>query len=292
MGEVYKAKDLTLLRTVAIKVIPKNPQTPGVEARFLLEARAASALNHPNVITIHEIGETDEHAYIVMEYVSGRSLRDLIFSSALTTELIIDISCQICDALIEAHSRKIIHRDIKPENILVSERGQVKLLDFGVAKPLDGLSIEDADRTAQKSLTGAGVIVGTLAYMSPEQLRSDPLDERTDIFSFGIVLYRMVTGRFPFPGSTPLEIAASILKESPVEIEKMPARLPRGVLAVLKRCLEKERESRYCSFVEIKQEMEALKQGLSAQSEILETTLLLSMDEKEGAAERFRSVSG
>jgi eukaryotic-like serine/threonine-protein kinase len=290
MGEVYKAKDLTLLRTVAIKVVPRtNPQTPGIEARFLLEARAASALNHPNVITIHEIGETDEHAYIVMEYVSGRSLRDLIGSSVLTTEMIIDIGCQICDALIEAHSRKIIHRDIKPENILVSERGQVKLLDFGLAKPMEGFSIEDADRAPDMSLTGAGVIVGTLAYMSPEQLRSDPIDERTDIFSFGIVLYRMITGRFPFPGSTPLEIAASILKEGPAEIEQMPARLPRGVLAVLKRCLEKERESRYRSFVEIKQEMETLKQEISARSEILETTMLLSTNEKEGA--RFRSVS-
>ncbi len=279
MGEVYKAKDLTLLRTVAIKVISKtNPRTPAAEGRFLLEARAASALNHPNVIIIHEIGETDEHAYIVMEYVSGRSLRDLISSRALTSERIIDICRQICDALVEAHSRKIIHRDIKPENILVNEREQVKLLDFGLAKPLDALSIEDPGALP---LTGAGVIVGTLAYMSPEQLRGDPLDERTDIFSFGILLYRMITGRFPFSGATPVEIAASILKESPIEITTLPARLPRGIIAVIKRCLEKDRNGRYSSFVEIRREMEALKKELSTQSETVETILLPPPDKKE-----------
>ncbi|HKP87428.1 MAG TPA: tetratricopeptide repeat protein [Blastocatellia bacterium] len=284
MGEVYKAKDLTLLRTVAIKVISKTtPRAPGAESRFLLEARAASALNHPNVITIHEIGETDEHAYIVMEYVSGRSLGDLISSRALTPDRIIDISRQICDALIEAHSRKIIHRDIKPENIIVSEREQVKLLDFGLAKPLDALSIGDSGATAQESLTSAGVIVGTLAYMSPEQLRGGPLDERTDIFSFGILLYRMITGRFPFSGATPVEIAASILKESPVAIDKLETRIPRGVITIINRCLEKDRDGRYSSFVEIKREVEALKRELTAQSEILETTLLLTPDDKRRA---------
>ena len=281
MGEVYKAKDLTLLRTVAIKVISKiNPRTPTAEGRFLLEARAASALNHPNVITIHEIGETDEYAYIVMEYVSGHSLRDLISARALTPERIINLCCQICDALVEAHSRKIIHRDIKPENILVSEREQVKLLDFGLAKPLDALSIEDSGALP---LTDAGVIVGTLAYMSPEQLRGDPLDERTDIFSFGILLYRMITSRFPFSGATPVEIAASILKESPIEITTLPARLPRGIIAITKRCLEKDRDGRYSSFVEIRHEMEALKKELSTQSETLETILLPPPDKKEPA---------
>jgi len=201
MGEVYKAEDPTLLRTVAIKVLSKEvEQTSGGETRFLREARAASAFNHPNIATIYEIGETGEHTYIVMEYVEGRSLRELISGSEIKPEKVLDIAVQTCDALIEAHARGIIHRDIKPENILVTDRGRVKLVDFGLAKTVSRQAVKGG-ATAAESLTESGTVMGTLSYMSPEQLRGEHLDERTDIFSFGIVLYEIVTGNLPFMGS-------------------------------------------------------------------------------------------
>ena len=199
MGQVYLAEDPLLMRAVAIKVISKNARTaPDAEIRFLREARAISALNHPNVITIYEVGETDEQAYIVMEYVKGRSLGQLISAQEMKADTIFDIALQICDALIEAHSQNIIHRDIKPENILVSERGQVKLVDFGLAKRFKAISTNTDGAALMQSLTESGAVVGTLCYMSPEQLYDKQLDERTDIFSFGIVLYKMITGKFPF----------------------------------------------------------------------------------------------
>jgi serine/threonine protein kinase len=215
MGEVYLAEDLALLRSVAIKALKKHGErSPEAEIRFLREARAASSINHPNIVTIYEIGENEEYAYIVMEYIEGQSLRKLINSGSLTTDSIFDISMQICDALAEAHALRIIHRDIKPGNILVTARGRVKVLDFGLAKMVEAVNKDIDGKTAIDSLTASGTVMGTLSYMSPEQLRGEPLDVRTDIFSFGIVLYEMLTGNLPFEGSSSVEVAASILKES------------------------------------------------------------------------------
>lgn len=258
MGEVYKAEDPALLRTVAIKVMSKqDDRTSGGETRFLREARAASAFNHPNIVTIYEIGETGEHAYIVMEYVEGRSLRDLILSKEVKTEKVLDIAVQTCDALVEAHSHGIIHRDIKPENILLTDRGRVKLVDFGLAKTVS-TQARRGGATAAESLTESGTVMGTLSYMSPEQLRGEQLDERTDIFSFGIVLYEIITGDLPFMGSNSFEVAASILKDPAFEIGTVPAGLPRGIKGVVARLLEKRRDDRPRSFVEVKREIESL----------------------------------
>lgn len=258
MGEVYKAEDPALLRTVAIKVMSKQDDaTSGGETRFLREARAASAFNHPNIVTIYEIGETGEHTYIVMEYVEGRSLRDLISSKDVKPEKVIDIADQTCDALVEAHSRGIIHRDIKPENILLTDRGRVKLVDFGLAKTVSAQPGKGG-ATAAESLTESGTVMGTLSYMSPEQLRGGRLDERTDIFSFGIVLYELITGDLPFMGSNSFEVAASILKDPAFEIGTVPPGLPRGIKGIVARLLEKRREDRYSSFAEVKRAIDSL----------------------------------
>lgn len=258
MGEVYKAEDPALLRTVAIKVMSKQGEhTSDASIRFLREARAASTFSHPNIVTIYEIGETGEHTYIVMEYVDGRSLRELIKTREVKPEKIVLITGQICDALAEAHSRGIIHRDIKPENILLNDRGRVKLVDFGLAKTVSNQS-KGGGATAAESLTDSGTVMGTLSYMSPEQLRGEQLDERTDIFSFGIVLYEMITGELPFPGANSFEVAASILKDPALEIGTVPRQLPHGIKNVVARLLEKHRRDRYGSFAEVKVAIESL----------------------------------
>ena len=261
MGEVYKAEDPVLLRTVAIKVLPKRADEEGQngETRFLREARAASAFNHPNIVTIYEIGDTNEHSYIVMEYVEGHSLRDLVSKNALPPEKVLDIAVQTCDALVEAHSRGIIHRDIKPENILVTNRERVKLVDFGLAKAVSPQPMRGA-ATAHETLTESGTVMGTLSYMSPEQLRGERLDERTDIFSFGIVLYEIITGELPFMGSNSFDVAASILKDPAYEIGTIPKGLPHGIKGLVARLLEKRRDDRFPSFVEVRRAIEALRE--------------------------------
>ena len=264
MGVVYKAEDLALLRTVAIKTISKQGQRSlGAETRFLREARAASSINHPNIVTVYEIGETDQHAYIVMEYVEGQSLRQLITRRALDAAAVFDIALQICDALAEAHRQGVIHRDIKPENIVRTDRGRVKLLDFGLAKTIERSMPDDSGRTVAENLTESGVVMGTLSYMSPEQLRGQPLDSRTDMFSFGIVLCEMVTGSLPFRGANSFEVAASILKERPVEIKQVTEGLNRGIIALIERLLEKDRNGRYVSFEVVKQALESLRLNLA-----------------------------
>jgi tetratricopeptide (TPR) repeat protein/TolB-like protein/predicted Ser/Thr protein kinase len=256
MGEVYKAEDPILLRPVAIKVISRQQSAHSdAQERFLREARSASALNHPNIVTIHEIGETDEHAYIVMEFVDGKSLRELLLQGGLAAGQIIRVANQICDALEEAHSRGLIHRDVKPENILVTERGHVKVVDFGLAKSFrPGLSAYPGE----KSLTETGAVMGTLSYMSPEQLRGEALDARTDIFSFGIVLHEMVSGRLPFDGENAFDVAASILKDEARRIEQLSEGVPPGIVHIISRCLEKDRDRRYGSFREVRNELETL----------------------------------
>ena len=258
MGDVYQAEDPTLLRTVAIKVMSKQGEVTSGGARFLREARAASSFNHPNIVTIYEIGETNEHSYIVMEYVEGRSLRELLSKKEVQVEKVLDIALQTCDALVEAHSRGIIHRDIKPENILVNNRGRVKLVDFGLAKTISTHPFTEA-ATARESLTEAGTVMGTLTYMSPEQLRGERLDGRTDIFSFGIVLYEIITGKLPFMGSNPVDVAASILKDPALEIGSVPPGVPQGINKIVEHLLQKRRDDRPSTFVEVKRAIELLK---------------------------------
>lgn len=285
------AEDLALLRIVAIKVMIKN-DSPSADLRFLREARLASQINHPHIVTVYEVGETPEHAYIVMEYVEGRSLRDLISARDLKPETVIEIALQIADAMAEAHSRGIIHRDIKPENIMVTGRGRAKLLDFGLAKNSGGLSLKSSDSTPQEDLTESGVVMGTLSHMSPEQLRNQPLDARTDIFSFGIVLYEMVAGRLPFRGANQFEIAASILKNDPVRLGSLAQGHPDGLAQMILRTLEKDRERRPASFADIRSELETIKRNIASAVSTQEMTVEMNWADGVGDIYARASVSG
>ncbi|MGB8506909.1 MAG: tetratricopeptide repeat protein [Pyrinomonadaceae bacterium] len=291
MGEVYEAEDQRLLRTVAVKFIKRQEQvSEGAGRRFLREARMASQLNHPNIVTIYDICETDEHTYIAMEYVRGRNLRSLIRSGHLTTDAALDAAVQTADALAEAHSHGIIHRDIKPENIIINERGRVKLLDFGLAKPLELVHPYAGDMATTAAgiehLTDSGVVVGTIPYMSPEQIRKDPsLDKGTDVFSFGIVLYEMLTGEHPFRGENVFVVGAAILNAEPVKTDKLKSEWPPATAILFSRLLEKDHRKRPTSFAEIKKELESLREQLSrrvgAGEGSLESTLKLDYTHDE-----------
>lgn len=262
MGEVYLASDPHLLRTVAIKIISgKRKGDREVHERFLREARAASSFSHPNIITIYEMGITDDEVYIVMEYVSGKSLRDQLRTGPLQVGKIIEIALQICSALQEAHSRGLIHRDIKPENVLFTASGQVKLADFGLAKWVDS-SVTDSEAPTASNLTRSGALMGTPYYMSPEQLKGLELDHRSDIFSFGILLYEMVSGRLPFSGESALEIAASILKEPFRPLFKNLNEIESGFGDIIERALQKDREKRFGSIVEMQKSLLQLQEEL------------------------------
>ena len=262
MGRVFKAHDSRLERLVAIKLLPERPLTDsGRRDRFLKEARAASSLNHANIITVHEIGEHDGQTFIVMELVEGKPLNDLIPSKGMRLTDALRIGTQIADALTAAHAAGIIHRDLKPANIMVDSHARVKVLDFGLAKLSPAAVAEDATQTiiAAQLRTEEGVLLGSIPYMSPEQAEGKPVDARSDIFSFGAVLYEMITGRRAFRGESRVSTLAAVVEKEPESISSISETVPPELERLIGRCLRKDIARRSQHMADVKLALEELR---------------------------------
>ncbi|MBV9442463.1 MAG: protein kinase, partial [Acidobacteriaceae bacterium] len=266
MGQVYVAEDLRLRRRVAIKVLPPElTRDSAALERLRAEAQAASALNHPNILTIYEFVEFENSQFIVTEFIEGRTLRQFLADGALSLDESIDIALQIAAALSAAHASGIVHRDIKPENVIARSDRVVKVLDFGIAKLME---TGDSGQTAKLDLTGPGTLIGTPKYMSPEQARGLLVDARTDVFSFGAVVYEMLSGRAPFSGETRSDIIAEILKTNPPPVMSFAHRVPKQIAALVTKCLEKDRNARYQSMADVAADLQAIKRKTEFQSQL------------------------
>ncbi|HKN44165.1 MAG TPA: serine/threonine-protein kinase, partial [Propionibacteriaceae bacterium] len=265
MGEVFLADDGKLGRKVALKVLAHAlAADPERRDRFEREARAIAALNHPNIITIYSVEEQEGVLFLTMELVEGKTLSELIPRQGMSLEQLLDVAIPLTDAVGAAHQRGITHRDLKPANVMVSDEGRLKVLDFGLAKvreesPADGLTVA---ATASAPLTIEGRILGTVAYMSPEQAQGKAVDARSDVFSLGILLFEMATGERPFKGDTNISLLSAIIKDTPSSVTDLRQDLPRDVGRILRRCLAKDPEERYQTAKDLRNDLRLLKEDL------------------------------
>ena len=261
MGEVYRARDSRLRREVAIKVLSAELSADADRRnRFEQEARSASALNHHNIVTVHEIGTSDATIYIAMELVDGKTLREVLQGGPLPTKRLLDIAYQIADGLAKAHAAGIVHRDLKPENVMVTKDGVVKILDFGLAKLL---KTQNEEVSNIPTATRAGTVMGTVGYMSPEQASGRPLDFRSDQFSLGSILYEMATGKRAFQRGTSAETLTAIIREETEPVERLNAAMPAPFRWIVERCLQKDPEERYASTRDLAQDVRSVREHLS-----------------------------
>jgi len=252
MGVVWKATDINLGREVAVKVLlPKDTADPVRVSRFLREARSASTLNHPNIVTIYEANTAGETPFIAMEYVRGLTLHQKLKEGAIGILRSIEIALEICAALEHSHAAGIVHRDLKPGNIMLTATGSVKVVDFGLAKQAASVDSSEDEGTATAPLTAEGVTVGTAAYMSPEQALGDPVDARSDLFSLGVVIYEMLSRKRPFDSDSMVSVLRRVVHADPTPLHELVPGIPASLEGVVSHCLEKERESRYQSAVEV-----------------------------------------
>jgi serine/threonine protein kinase/tetratricopeptide (TPR) repeat protein len=266
MGEVYRATDTKLGRDVALKILPAEmARDPERLARFRREARAVATLNHPHIVTLFSVEEADGIHFLTMELVDGQSLERVIGGSALPVERIVEIASALADALAAAHEKSIVHRDLKPANVMLTGDGRVKVLDFGLAKEMHPSEPDDATMTSAGH-TALGVVMGTPAYMSPEQIAGRALDHRTDIFSLGIILYEMASGRRPFDGASSAELASAILRDTPHPLSEIRAGIPDALSMVIQRCLEKTTENRFASARDVRDALQALRHSSASGS--------------------------
>lgn len=292
MGEVYLAKDKKLDRHVAIKVL--NEQFSRHESnlqRFILEAKAASGLNHPNILVIHEIGESDNSNYIVSEFIEGKTLREIVDARPTKLTEILDIAIQVVSALSAAHQAKIVHRDIKPENIMLRPDGYVKILDFGLAKLIEQKGIGLEASTVKQNQTGKGVILGTFNYMSPEQAKAEKIDERSDIFSFGVVLYEMIAGRTPFSGASTSETFANLINAEPLPLARYASNVPDELLRIISKMLRKHRDERYQTMKGLLADLRSLQKHLDFEAELWQRKSSEQIAEKETQIQTPKSIA-